>query len=265
MLVPDMLGMKKLQVKSEDIREIAAAARKLGTVCTDVTPAGVGIFAFSYAVGPAVLASLRPEVRCNITYIIGVGGYHSLPNVLRYVTTGFFREKGQWRFLNPNEYGKWLFVLSNLDRIADRHDRNTLRRIALSRIQEEVTDTNALAESLGGEGARIFAFVTNRNPEMTPKLIDSLPAPLRQEIARLDLANKDLSLLHARMILIHGLDDDIIPYPESVALAEALPPGHAELYLVRGLLHVDVQSGVVGKWTLWRATVAMLRARDGNQ
>ncbi len=39
------------------------------------------------------------------------------------------------------------------------------------------------------------------------------------DVERLNLAARDLSRLETRFILVHGLDDSMIPYGESVGLA----------------------------------------------
>ena len=89
----------------------------------------------------------------------------------------------------------------------------------------------------------------------------ALPEPILRQIEALNLANKNLHELHARMILVHGIDDDIIPYPQSIALAKALPKGQARLFLANGLNHVDVEPGFFDKWRLWRAVDALLAER----
>jgi pimeloyl-ACP methyl ester carboxylesterase len=84
------------------------------------------------------------------------------------------------------------------------------------------------------------------------------------DIDALDLANKDLTLLDARLLLIHGYDDSIIPYTESIALAAALPKEQARLYLVDGLAHVDLEPGLRSRFRLWRAIHALLVERDSG-
>ncbi|MGK2927051.1 MAG: hypothetical protein ACSLE2_15665, partial [Lysobacterales bacterium] len=68
--------------------------------------------------------------------------------------------------------------------------------------------------------------------------------------------------LRADFILVHGLDDDIIPYTESVSLADALPPGRSRLFLLEGLHHVDRELRGLDAWRLWRALRALLAQRD---
>jgi fermentation-respiration switch protein FrsA (DUF1100 family) len=73
-----------------------------------------------------------------------------------------------------------------------------------------------------------------------------------------------LRSLRATLILVHGRDDAIIPYTESVALARAAG-GRAELALLEDLAHADLgPGGLVDAWRLWRAAYALMRARHGD-
>lgn len=119
-----------------------------------------------------------------------------------------------------------------------------------------------LAARLGPEGRRVFAFITNRDPLQVQQLVSALPAGIREDIEALNPALRDLFHLKARLVLIHGYDDDIIPYTESVALARAVPKGQARLFLVRGLFHVDIRPGLPSRWRLWRAIGALLAERE---
>ena len=86
---------------------------------------------------------------------------------------------------------------------------------------------------------------------------------MRADIAALDLKRRDLSKLSARLILVHGRDDAIIPYSESKALAAAVPEGQAALYVVDNLAHVDLgAAGLVDILILWRAAYRLLSERE---
>ncbi len=64
-------------------------------------------------------------------------------------------------------------------------------------------------------------------------------------------------------MLIHGRDDEIIPYSESLALAAAAGEDKAELFLVDNLAHVDLGPGSLDdQLTLWRAAYRLLEERD---
>lgn len=264
-LVPDLEGMKRLQLQSEDTQEVVAFLRLLVESSRAASVSRYGICAFSYGVGPAILAALDSAVRNKVCFVMGVGGYYDLPQVLIYATTGYFLDQGRWRYLPPNEYGKWFFVMSNVHRLSKSSDRKLLRQIAVRKMQNVDADIADLADRLGPEGRFVLAFIINRDPYRAKSLVSNLPGAIRDEIAALDLATKNLSLLNARLILVHGVDDNIVPYPQSVALAASVPPGQATLFLAKGLFHVDLEGWFVDGWHLWRAVTALLGERDGTR
>jgi pimeloyl-ACP methyl ester carboxylesterase len=109
-----------------------------------------------------------------------------------------------------------------------------------------------------------MALLDNRDPARVPALIATLPQRIQAEIAALDLAGRDLAPLHAQVLLIHGRDDAIVPYSESVALAHALG-AHAQLYLLDHLAHATLEPGdLADGWRLWRAARRLLALRDGG-
>jgi len=108
-----------------------------------------------------------------------------------------------------------------------------------------------------------MALLTNSDPDAVPGLIDGLPPGIRHELAGLDLDRLELTGLTAHLILIHGRDDAIIPYTESVALAAAAAPDRASLFLVDGLAHVDLRPASLSDTaTLWRAVYRLLEELD---
>lgn len=260
-LVPEIETLRRLLVRPEDAEEIVDAvdylSRRLAT--------RIGIAAISYATGPAVLAALDARVRRKVGFVIAVGGYYDIDAVVTYFTTGKFRDApGQpWRYQRPNVYGKWVFVRSNLPRIRDDADRSLLRAISDRKIADPKADTAALEARLGREGGGIMALLTNTDPDAVPGLIADLPPAIRRDMAGLDLDRRDLTGLVAHLILIHGRDDTIIPFTESVALAAAAAPDRASLFLVDGLAHVDLRpAGLSDALTLWRAVYRLLEERD---
>lgn len=263
-LVPDMVNVRDLKVQPGDIQEVADAFSYLVSRA-DLAPQGrAGISAHSYAVGPALLAALQPALRDRVRFLMGVGGYYDLRSVVTYCTTGYFRaEGGSWRYLRPNTYGKWITVISNADRLSDQGDRATMIAMARRRLADPQAPIDDLASKLGPEGRTLYALVTNADPGRTPDLIAQLPASIRTDLAALDLAAHDLRSLRARVILVHGREDDIIPYTESLALEHALPKGQVRLFLVGGLVHVDFHGiGWIDRWRLSCAVQALLAERS---
>jgi hypothetical protein len=261
-LVPDLAGLRELRVSPQNIREVADAFSWLVSQNDLAVGGRAGMIAFSYASGPAFLAALEPDIRGRVRFLLAVGGYYDLVSVITFFTTGYYWREGSWHYREPNHYGKWLFVLSNIERIRDTSDRETLRLMARRRLDNPEAGIDDLAKSLRSEGKTIHELVTNRAPARVPELVARLPAPIRADLADLTLAGKPLNRIRARILLVHGIDDDIIPFTESVALSHALQPENVKLFLTGGLFHVDLHPGLLDSWRLWRVVDALLRERE---
>lgn len=267
-LVPEIASLRGLRAGPENVHDIAEALRFLSgagrALWSDAVARPVGVAAASYAVGPAILATLEPDLAGRVQFLIGIGGYHDMTAAVTFFTTGWHRDTaGTWQHGAPNAYGKWAFVLANAERVADPRDRSSLVAMARRRLADLAAPIDDLVRGLGREGRSIHALVTNRDRDRVAGLIAALPASIRDDMAALDLAGRDLSAAPARALLIHGRDDAIIPASESMALAAALP-GRAELILLDSLAHVDLgpRGGIGDFFRLWRASAWLLAARD---
>jgi len=260
-LVPDLAGLRSLRISAGDVQGVRDAFVYLTSKASEGVWLPTGFGAFSYAAGPAILAAMRPRIRDQVDFILAVGGYHDLERVIAFFTTGYHQEDGDWRYLTPNAYGQWVFVYSNLDRLADPSDRAAFRRITRRRLADTDAPVDDLAGTLGPEGRALYSLLDNSDPARTPALLAGLPAAIRADIDALNLANKDLAALKAKLILVHGRDDNIIPYTESLALSARLPRAQAELFVVDALMHVDLRPGLLQSWRLWRAIGALLHRR----
>ncbi len=252
-LTPELSGQRELKVQPAHAREVADAFRHL-VEREDLSPRGrAGIAAFSYGVGPAVLAALEDDVRGRVRFVLGVGGYHDIRASIRFFTTGYFEDNGAPRYLKPDDYGKLVFAKSVLDQIGSRDDRVTLDAMVSARLRDPGADLSALAKKLGPEGLAVYRLLTNTDPQETSRLLAALPQPILETIDALTLDNKGLQRLTARLLLVHGKNDRLIPYPESLALSNAVAPGQAHVVILNRILgHVDLRLSHLFSLRLWR-------------
>ncbi len=261
-LVPDLPSLRKLKVNSGNIREIADGVNYLVSQ-DELAPQGhAGLVAFSYAAGPAIAAARQPELAEQVGFVLTIGGYYTLPAVLSFITTGHYLDDGVWKHQEPSPYGKWVFVISNLHHLDESADRDLFQSMVERKKADLAASIDDLAQRLGPQGQDLYRFITNNDRTKVQVLLERLPRGIQEEVERLDLSSQDLSQLKARLLLIHGFDDDIIPFTESVALAKAMPTEQVELYLIDGLVHVDAKPGLVGRWRMWQALAALLAERN---
>jgi pimeloyl-ACP methyl ester carboxylesterase len=262
-LVPDLPGPRQLKISAADADGIADAITYMAE--RGGTPAGrqVGVAAISYGVGPAILAGLRPEVGDKVRFILGLGAYYDTRAMITYITTGAYRDpdSGGWLRSPPLDYAKWVFVLSNVDRLQSATDRAALSAMAHRRLRDPAAPIQDLIRGLGPEGRALLTLLLNDDPARVDGFIADLPATVRADIAALSLKGRDLAPLAGKLILIHGRADRMIPYTESAALAAAAPG--TQLFLVNGFSHVDPDGiPLSGQRTLVAAMRALLARRD---
>ena len=261
-MVPNIPSLRSLKLTPETINEIEHCFSYLLTQ-SKLTPEGrTGMVAISVAVGPALTASLRPDIQTQVRFLLAIGGYYDLPRTLGYHATGHYQGPRMTQQRLPNEYAKWVFVLSHLDQLGDPSDRNLLRTIAYRKLEDPQAPTTDLVTHLKLPGRKVYDFVNNKDPAHTASLLSQLPASIQAKISELNLTNKDLSQIQGQTILVHGLDDEVIPAAESQALARVLPPDRTHLFLVNGLQHVDTNPTTLDIWRLWQAIDALLAQRS---
>ena len=257
-LVPDIDSLRRLEPKPEAAQDIRDAVMYLRDQEELIPNGRLGICAFSIAVGPAMIAALEPSIRDHVQFLLLIGGYHDLRRTLTYLTTGWFEVDGRQQHRAPNQYGKWVYALSNASRLHDPSARTALSELARAKLKNTQAPVDDLRARLDKDGEAIYELIANTDPSKVPRLMDRLPAAVQADIAALDLAAYDLSPLKARVILIHGRDDDVIPYTESISLASALPRGQAKLYVLEGLHHVNRDFHAMDLWRTWQAMRMLL-------
>jgi len=123
-------------------------------------------------------------------------------------------------------------------------------------------DVGQAIAGLGPEGRALQDLLANRDPGAVRELIKGQPASLRSAIHDFDPAAHNLARLRARLVLVHGRADDVIPFTESVALARSVRPGQAEVFITNGLAHVELVPAAGDVPVLARAIGAVLAFRD---
>jgi acetyl esterase/lipase len=273
-LTPEMSGYRDLRIGPQHVREVADAFRYLSER-EEWSPGGrAGIGAFSYAAGPALLAALEDDIGDRVRFVLAVGGYHDLRAATCFLATGYFEDNGVQRRLEPGEYGKLVFIRSAQEHVRNPKDRALLEAMVSARLRDPTADLSTLAAGLGPEGRSIYRVLTNTDPARCDRLLAELPEPILATMASLTLSNKPLSLLHARLILVHGRDDPLIPYTESLALSAAAPQGQSQIFVFHRILgHVDLKFSHFFSRAFWseelpdarrllRALAALLRERE---
>jgi pimeloyl-ACP methyl ester carboxylesterase len=212
---------------------------------------------------------MQPGIRDRVRFVMSVGGYYSLQNVIAYLTTGYPGTTAavegalaaNARPRPPHPYGVAVFIRSNLDLLARSVDRGFMRSYADYLVGENGVEDEPLPGALAPDARAFYQLLTNPDPTRVPPLVESLPERIRAQLEGIDPSARDLAQLKARVILLHGRGDNLVPYTESITLAKALPENQAQLHLIDGLAHVDLKPASHDIPQLLAALEALLAVR----
>ncbi len=254
-LVPEFINLKEFRVRPSDVDEMVGSYEYLERL-PDVNPDRVGFFGFSYAGGLAVLAANDPRISERVRFCFLLGSYYDLRSIVTYATTGYYLEDGEWVYMKPRHMGKWAVLRNSLELVGDDTDRRLLRRIANSKLEDDTCDVSASADSLGEEGALLYELMMNGDPDAAAGIIDRLSPRILSYFDELSMPG-NIENVTARLIIVHGRDDNLMPYTESILLAENAPPkAIVELRILESLQHVDLEFSWEGGPAGWAATLA---------
>ena len=260
-LVPEFINLKEFRVRPSDVGEMVSSYEYLERL-PDVNPDRVGFFGFSYAGGIAMLAANDPRISERVRFCFLLGSYYDLRSIVTYATTGYYLEDGEWVYMKPRHTGKWAVLRNSLRLVGDDTDRRLLSRIANSKLEDDTCDVSASADSLGEEGALLYELMMNGDPDAAAGIIDRLSPGILGYFDELSMPG-NMENVTARLIIVHGRDDNLMPYTESILLAENAPPkAIAELRILESIQHVDLEFGWEGGPAGWAATLAEIGRVD---
>ena len=249
-LVPEFPGLRALRARDADVDEIADSVRYLASLGPVVRDGRIGLAGFSYVAGPTLIAATDPAIASRVSFVVSVGGYYDLVNVIRFITTGHFAHRDIRGWLPPHQVARWGFLQSNLDLLRDPKDRRLLEAIARARAAGAAGGEVPPLDGLSPWGRALYGLLTNEDPDRVASLIDELDPLVRGLIAFLSPA-RVVGRLRADLVIIHGARDDFIPYTESLRLAEAAPDrSRVHVVITRLLGHMDLVRPPRGPWRL---------------
>lgn len=236
-LAPDFPGLRAFHVAESDVRAIVRGVQLLRAEGGSPT----AVLGFSFGAGPTLLAAADPAIRDQIALVGSFGGYWDLTNVIRFITTGWFEEDGEWRQAAPQSYNRWKLLAALVPYVNDPGERARLQRVVDRKLANPDEDVRVELGKLGVEGWRLLALVENRQRDRMADLLASLAPAMRERFQRLSPSTA-IGGVKARLLVAHGRDDDSIPYTESVKLARAAPT-LGRLVIFDGFAHAFPSEG----------------------
>ncbi len=179
--------------------------------------------------------------------ILTFGTYSNAQSLLNFYLTGKISANGKQIHIPPHEWGLIVIFQNFLKNLKTNWDSSELQRVIQAKIQDYNTDTKMLIKDLPEFQKEIFHSIMSGEAsqevkELTQKVL------INEEGTYKDLSPKYwANEISEKIFIIHGSNDSMVPYTESIQLAEYLP--NTELCISYLYEHNEISSngGIIFK------------------
>jgi len=283
-LIPEIRHWRELDLAPEPAQRVLRSAVRWLAESAGTESGGVMLVGFSFGGPQALLAASDPDVARELKGVLAWGSYADLERTLRFQFTGEHSYAGIDYREAPDPYGRWVVAANCLPHTPGKEDAgdvaSALRNLAARAGDLQIPANDPSLEPLRQE---MRAGVADERKELfdlfappmvekggsfppavardrTLSLIRSMSAgaraaePLLDPIARIERITVPVRLLH-------GKGDVLIPFTETLALADQLGPRTLDLKVgITGLFaHSGGNGNHAGVWPRIRESFQFLR------
>jgi len=258
-LVPQIPEWVDLRLEPEHTLPTVRAALDALRALPSTSDGPYGLIGFSFGAPQVMIATTHKEVSDQLAGVVGFGGYCDMESMVRFQMTGQFAWGDAKHSLRPDPYGRWIMGGNHLTSIPAYRDAQDVSD-ALWRLAVEAGERRILAwdpsydplkEQLRrqvSESRReifdLFAPPSDREPSLPEaERITPLLTQAALEAAPLLDPLPFLGRVGIPVQLIHGRNDRLIPYTETLRMEAAFPAKKRVDTTITALMEHSQQGG----------------------
>ncbi len=235
---PQLADLTDYPVESSSSDVIGSAARDLKA---RTGADSVAVLGLSFAGGLALVAAADPRFENDIGVVISIGGYDSLPRVLRFFATNTIPgPNGVVAHMQAHEYGILVVAYAHPEDFFSPTDVTLASEAIRQQLYESGAQAQAIAQRLSPAGrSRMELLLAHKDDDLSSDLLASLAK--HEETANAVSPAGKLGHLRADVFLAHGSGDTVIPPVELLWLKREVPRERLKAALTSPLIsHVEL-------------------------
>jgi dienelactone hydrolase len=261
MALPDLQQYEITPRSTDQIEDAVASIAQR----TELAPDGrIGLIGISFAGGMSIVAAGRASIRDRLAFVLSFGGHADLSRVTHYLCTGEAPAADGLEVHAPHDYGVAVVLYGAAPRLVPPEQVAALREgirtflwgsqltlVDRRQADETFAKSREIAKMLPPPSSTYLAWVNDRNVRaLGPVLVPHIAALSSSEAISPERAPSPPT---ARVYLLHGADDSVIPSVESVLLGQHLERQGARVrvQLSRLITHAEVDQSAAASET-WK-------------
>jgi dienelactone hydrolase len=274
-LVPEIPEWRELYLAPQAVAEtIRASVLELDRAPITL-PGRTGVVGFSFGAPQAIIASTDPTLEGHLRGVVGFGGYCDMERTARFLFLGKHEWKGETHALEPDPYGRWILGGNYLTRTPGGEEAGDVAD-ALLALAREAGDVQvgsweahfdemktALEKEIHPSRRALFRTFAPPAGLIPPEEEVEPLAPALAQAMREDTPLAEptpyLGRVKVPVRLIHGWEDRLIPYSETLRLRDRFPDSADVRVHMTGLFAHSYPDGVRGRFQDLKERILFLR------
>lgn len=238
--IPRLPLLKELEITSQNVEWIAHHLNWFRNVKENknktIIPAGI-----SFSGGLLLKALLHPLIKPSPPKsVFTYGTYFDFQSSIKFLLTGEINHNSQSYKISPNDWGLIVLFHNYLKFIDPGFDTVQMREILKLRVQNEVEESEKALLLLPDDQQNLLrnifsAHITSQIETLAEKMINAC----EQEIIEMSPAHWG-NQIKTPVFIMHGTNDSMIPFTESILLAECMENSH--LFISNMYEHREITS-----------------------
>lgn len=179
----------------------------------------LGLFGLSISGGLGLGAATRPAIASRLSYGIAFAPFHDFARMFRFIATGCPRNEDTECTGKPSEFSRRVFLYNYLHVILPPSDQDysTIREIIRLQLHQRQEAVPGLVARLSPAGRDMLGRLEAGDQAMLEQVLEPAIAEFRKSAEQIS-PHVNLCNLRGALFIIHGRQDNVIPYSESVSL-----------------------------------------------
>ena len=179
-----------------------------------------------------------PLPKTLLTY----GTYSDVESTMKFLLTGEISLNGNTYQMKPHEWGLTILFHNYLKNLETDWDTSSLQRAIQLQIQDKVEECDSQVNQLPAFQKDIFYSIIKGTPTLEVKELAKAIIKNEQKSFKSLSPKYWASNIQEKIFILHGSNDSMVPFTESIQLAEHLP--NSELFISYLYEHSEFSSNV---------------------
>ena len=246
--IPRIPPLKALNIGIENVDWFAHAYEKI-IKREDVDIKNVAAVGISFGGSLLLKAMLEKKILNNPPRsLLMYGSCFDLETGLQFLITGEIEHDGKIAHIPPNDWGMTVLFHNFIKNIDLGFDTTKIQEVLSARVADNLELVEKLKQKLNDHDLKLINDVLNGNTNYDIEKISKQIIETQKEILNELSPSTFCHKIYTKVFVMHGANDSMVPYSESVKLGEKLPNNELLISYLYEHKEISTNSGVISKF-----------------